>query len=77
LARTEFRPPAKNADSTERIEAIKDKFFLPFDLNGHSGLVVDDVFKSGTSMNETARAARVAGAVSVNGIVTVRTMKAR
>jgi len=76
-AQTEFRPPAKNADSTERLAAIKDKFFVPFDLRGHVALVVDDVFKSGTSMSETARAARAAGAMTVNGIVAVRTMKAR
>jgi hypothetical protein len=76
-ARTEFRPPAKNADSAERIAAIKDQFFVPFDLQGHVALVVDDVFKSGTSMSETARAARTAGAMTVNGIVAVRTMKAR
>jgi len=76
-ARAEFRPPAKNTDSAERIAAIKDQFFVPFDIQGRVGLVVDDVFKSGTSMSETARAARTAGAATVNGIVAVRTMKAR
>jgi len=76
-ARSEFRPPAKNADSAERIAAIRDQFFVPFDLQGHVGLVVDDVFKSGTSMSETARGARAAGAALVSGIVAVRTMKAR
>ncbi len=72
-----FRPPAKNADSLARITAIKNKFFVRYDLRYHNALVVDDVFKSGTSMSETARAIRVAGAVHVNGIVAVRTMRAR
>lgn len=72
-----FRPPAKDTELAERRAAIEGRFFVGSDLQAEHALIVDDVYKSGISMGETGRAARVAGAVRVDGIVPVRTMRAR
>jgi Phosphoribosyl transferase domain len=77
MSRAPFRPPAKSADSVERRNAIMNGFYLRGDLSNHRVLIVDDVYRSGTSMGEVGRAARAAHAARVNGIVAVRTMRAR
>jgi hypothetical protein len=75
--RTGFRPPAKGAELAERKAAIENQFFLEGNLSFHNVLVLDDVFRSGTSLGETGRAAKAAGAGRVDGIVAVRTRRAR
>jgi len=72
-----FRPPAKGIELAERRTAIEGRFVLESDLCSQRALIVDDVYRSGISMGETGRAARAAGAVRVDGIVPVRTMRAR
>jgi orotate phosphoribosyltransferase-like protein len=73
-ARSAFRPEAKNLDAAERARILTNQFVVPYDISQRSILIVDDVFKSGTSMNEVAKAARQSGALTVQGICGVRTM---
>lgn len=74
-ARNEFRPEAKSLTREQRSEAIRDQFYIQTPLYGRSTLIVDDVFRSGDSMREVARAARAVGASEVYGICAVRTMR--
>jgi hypothetical protein len=70
-----FRTPAKDLDPAQRAAAIGDKFACEASMDGQSVLIVDDVYSSGTTMAETARALRKAGAARVAGICPVRTMR--
>lgn len=73
--RDEFRAQSKNLDPVQRADVISNHFYVEESIEGGTALVVDDVFRSGDSMNETARAALAAGASSVYGICAVRTMR--
>jgi predicted amidophosphoribosyltransferase len=75
-SRSEFRAEAKSASSAQRAAMLPDQFIVSQDLREESVLIVDDVFKSGASMTEVARAARAEGAADVQGICAVRTMRA-
>lgn len=70
-----FRTPAKDLQPTELESAIRNKFACPDDLRGRSVLIVDDVYRSGVTMAETARALRAAGATQVVGLCPVRTLR--
>lgn len=74
-ARNEFRAEAKALDAAQRIESLRNQFEVRESLIDTSVLIVDDVFRSGESMREVARAARAAGARSVYGLAAVRTMR--
>jgi hypothetical protein len=74
-ALSSFRPPAKNSDPSARAAAITGQFVIQRDLRESTILVIDDVFRSGTSVAEVARAARTAGAQAVYAIAGVRTMR--
>lgn len=74
-ARDKFRAEAKSLDRSQRAEVLAGQFSIAHDLQGQTALVVDDVFHSGASMGETARAARDAGANQVLGICAVRTRR--
>jgi len=74
-SRDEFRAPSKNLDAAQRADVISNRFYVETTIEGSIALVVDDVFRSGDSMNETARAALEAGASTVYGICSVRTMR--
>jgi predicted amidophosphoribosyltransferase len=71
-ARDKFRPEVKSLDPSQRAEVLAGQFSIASDLRGQTALIVDDVFHSGTSMGEAARAARAAGANRVLGICAVR-----
>ncbi|MGH3851948.1 MAG: ComF family protein [Pseudonocardiaceae bacterium] len=71
-ARDKFRAEAKSLDRSQRAEFLAGQFSVSHDLRGRTALIVDDVFHSGASMGETARAARDAGANRVIGICAVR-----
>jgi hypothetical protein len=68
-------PPAKNAYGAGRRASIKNQFLVQDDLHSHCVLIVDDVYRSGTSMSEAGRAAMVAGASRAFGIAAARTRR--
>ena len=74
-ARDKFRTEAKNLDPLQRAEMLAGQFSISDDLGGKTVVIVDDVFHSGASMGETARAARHAGAKQVLGICAARTLR--
>jgi predicted amidophosphoribosyltransferase len=76
-AKSQFRPEAKNLKAANRIQVLRDQFTVPDEIRGQPVLIVDDVFKTGSSMSEVARAARQSGAVRVCGICCVRTLSNR
>ena len=75
VAKSGFRPEAKNLEESERLDFLDDQFSVPQRLDGQRVLIADDVFRSGTSMGAVASAARDAGAAKVYGICGVRTMR--
>jgi hypothetical protein len=74
-ALAEFRTPAKNLGLTERVAVITNQFVCHYDLTGWSMLIIDDIFSSGSTVAETARALRAAGATRVASLCAVRTMR--
>jgi predicted amidophosphoribosyltransferase len=74
-ARNKFRAEVKSLDLSQRAEVLAGQFSIADDLQGQTVLIVDDVFHSGSSMGEAARAARDAGANRVFGICAVRTRR--
>jgi adenine/guanine phosphoribosyltransferase-like PRPP-binding protein len=71
----EFRPQAKALDLAKRAAMIDGQFVCTERLDGQSVLIVDDVFGSGSTAEETARALRAAGAARVACLCAVRTMR--
>ncbi len=53
-------------DRKERIKNLKSSFKVAADVRNKSILIVDDVFTSGTIVNEAAKALIEEGAVKVN-----------
>jgi len=74
-ARDEFRAEAKAMNSAQQAESLRNQFEVREFLAGSHVLIVDDVFRSGASMRELARAAKAAGAASIYGLAAVRTMR--
>jgi predicted amidophosphoribosyltransferase len=70
-----FRPEAKNVTDTQHAAVLRGSFRVSESLRGAQVLVVDDVFRSGASMGEVARACRAAGAQSVSGLCVARTLR--
>lgn len=73
--RDKFRAEAKSLDPSERAKVLAGQFSITNDLKSRTVLIVDDVFHSGASMGEVARAARDVGANRVLGICAVRTLR--
>ncbi len=74
-SRDEFRPPSKSITATQGAELVSGRFYVECSIRGRTALIVDDVFHSGASMREVARAAISAGASTVYGVCAVRTMR--
>jgi adenine/guanine phosphoribosyltransferase-like PRPP-binding protein len=72
---TAFRPPAKGLEPSKRAALIHNQFACNKELGGQSLLIVDDVYSSGSTAAEAARAMRAAGATQVASLCAVRTMK--
>ena len=70
--RAENRPPQTDLGADARREAARDKYSVSVDLAGRDVLLIDDVYTSGYSMHDAARAVRAGGAASVTGVVYAR-----
>jgi adenine/guanine phosphoribosyltransferase-like PRPP-binding protein len=71
----EFRTPAKQLDLNQRAAALAGLFHSPSEVSGKRVLIIDDVYSSGATAHETARALRAAGAVRVVSLAAVRTLR--
>lgn len=74
-SRDEFRAPSKNTTAAQQAELVSGRFCMERSIRGCAALIVDDVFRSGTSMGEAARTAINSGASVVYGVCAVRTMR--
>lgn len=70
-----FRTPAKSLEPSARAGALGGHFDCSEDVYGQCVLIVDDVYGTGATAEETARALRTAGAAQVMSLAAVRTMK--
>lgn len=70
-----FRTPAKDLAPAELATAINGTFHCPTNATNQSVLIVDDVYRSGVTTAETARALRHAGAQRVAVLCPARTMR--
>lgn len=70
------RPPAKDRGAEEP-GSLEDEFQVVTPLGGGIALIVDDVWRTGDSMNGVGLAARRANARAVVGLTATRTMRAR
>lgn len=71
----ERRAPARSLAFAARAEALGGRFRCPVDVSGQRILIVDDVYASGATVEETARALRAAGAEHVASITAIRTIE--
>lgn len=71
----ERRAPARSLAFSARPGALGGQFRCPDDVSGQSILIVDDVYASGATVEETARALRAAGASQVASVAAIRTME--
>jgi phosphoribosylpyrophosphate synthetase len=70
--RAEDRPGQTGQAADARREAAQGKYIFDGDLSGANVLLLDDVYTSGYTMHDVARAVREAGATSVIGVVYAR-----
>lgn len=70
-----YRAQAKDMDLQDRPAALGGQFRCASDLSGQNVLIVDDVYSSGATVQETGRVLRLAGANFVASIAAVRTMR--
>ena len=71
----ESRAPIRSLEFSARAGALNGQFHCPDDVSGQRILIVDDVYASGATAEETARALRAAGAGQVASIAAIRTME--
>lgn len=67
LTRTVYRQPQVGLDAEERRQNVKDAFCVvnPQPIQGRNVLIVDDVWTTGSTLNEAARALLSAGAARI------------
>ena len=74
-SRQEFRAPIRSLEFSARAGALGGQFRCPDDVSGQRILIVDDVYASGATVEETAQALRAVGARQVVSIAAIRTME--
>lgn len=74
LVKTKKTPPQAELLGKEREGSVKNVFICPekFAVAGHRVLLVDDVYTTGSTMQECARVLKTAGARQVWGVVVAR-----
>jgi len=73
-SRQEFRPQAKSRGSSSTHD-LDGEFSIEQTLSGSHALIIDDVFRTGSTLRAVARAARAAGAGRISGLVCARTLR--
>jgi len=79
LVRTVVTEPQTSLTRQERLRNLRRAFTVRHaeSLDGRRVLLVDDVFTTGTTLNECAKILRSAGAASVSALTLARTMDSR
>src|SRR6185312_6691532 len=79
LIRTVATEPQTSLTRAERIRNLRRAFTVRHTeaFVGRNVLLIDDVFTTGTTLNECAKAVRSAGAASVSALTLARTMDSR
>lgn len=75
MSQRELRAPARSLAFSARAGALGGQFRCPDSVSGQRILIVDDVYASGATVEETARALRAAGASQVMSVAAIRTME--
>ena len=66
--------PQNKLERKDRLKNLKGAFEADYVIAGKKVLVVDDVYTTGATMNEMAKALKTAGAVEVRGVVVARSV---
>ncbi len=72
LIRTRYTSQQAHLQREDRLKNLEDAFSVSSDIVGKRLLLVDDVFTTGTTLNECAQVLRQAGATSVVGFTVAR-----
>ena len=72
LARKRYTKPQAELSRKKRLTNLKEAFYLKAPVAGRQVILIDDVYTTGATMNECARALRSGGAASVYGLVLAR-----
>lgn len=64
-----------NDDALPTIEEVANMTIIPRDLHGHAILLIDDVYRSGRTIEGTTRALRAAGASRIYALVATKTAR--
>ena len=73
LLRVRHTPPQLSLALKERQRNVRGAFSVEGTVNGQNVFVVDDVMTTGSTLDETARALKKAGAVHVHNLIVART----
>ncbi len=73
--RVSDRPPQAGLPWVERAKNVRGAFACDVDMTGLHVAVIDDVMTTGATLNEIARALKLAGAARVSGWIAARTLR--